>query len=125
MFSMTIVFGPTPVPWTLLFRTEETFNSAMIVARTPAVATFERENLTITDDYGQVLDVKRSAIHGIMYEDMTQSQLAYVERGLHQARNQIAAEQAARTDPVISNYRPMTQRQGPPVITPFNGAFRQ
>ncbi len=122
---MTVVFGSVPTPWTLLFRTEETFNAATALVRTPAIAAFERENLTITDDFGQMLDVKRSAIQGVLFEDMSQSQLAYVERGLHQARNQIAAETAARTDPVISNYRPLTQRQGPPVITPFNGAFRQ
>jgi hypothetical protein len=123
MFSMTIVFGPVPTPWTLLFKSEETFQTAMTLARTPAVASFERDNLTVADDFGQILDVKRSSVHGIMFEDMEQSRMAQIERGLHNTRTQIAAERAGQADPSISSYV-RTRQQGPAVISPFNGAFR-
>jgi len=124
MFSMTIVFGSAPVPWTLLFKTKEAFDAAMQTYRNSKATSFEGVNFTTTDDFGQTIDVKRDAIHGVMFEDMEQSKVAHIERGLHQTRTQIAAERAGQADPGISAYV-RTRQQGPAVISPFNGAFRQ
>jgi hypothetical protein len=124
MFSMTIVFGASPVPWTLLFRTQEAFNNAIIVFKNPP--TFESDYFDITDDYGQHVSVKRGTIQGVMFEDLTKSRLAHIERGLHQMRTQIDANNLAKSDPVLMAAM-RSQQVGPGVITPFgaNGAFRQ
>jgi len=124
MFCMTIVFGASPVPWTLLFKTQEAFNDAIIALKSPA--TFDSKDFDLTDDYGQHVCIKREAIQGIMFEDMTKSKLAHIERGMHQMRVQIEADNLAKADPSVMAY--MRSRQGgPSVISPFgpNGAFRQ
>jgi hypothetical protein len=127
MFSMTIVFGAAPVPWTLLFKTQQAFNEAIINLKNPS--TFENATLDITDDYGQHICISRSAIQGVMFEDMSKSKLAHIERGLHQMRAQIDADNMVRADPALSEIlrRQRMAQQQPGVITPFspNGAFRQ
>ena len=124
MFAMTIVFGASPVPWTLMFRTQEAFNDAIINFKNPS--TFDSKDFDITDDYGQHVSLKRDAIQGVMFEDMTKSKLAHIERGLHQMRVQIEANNMGRADPSISAFM-RSQAGAPGVITPFaaNGAFRQ
>ena len=124
MFAMTIVFGASPVPWTLLFRTQEAFNEAIINFKNPA--TFESKDFDITDDYGQHISVKRDAVQGVMFEDMSKSKLAHIERGLHQMRVQVDANNQARSDPMLMAAMRSSQAS-PGVITPFaaNGAFRQ
>jgi hypothetical protein len=121
---MTIVFGASPVPWTLLFKTQEAFNDAIVSFKNPA--TLDNKNFDITDDYGQHISLKRDSIQGVMFEDMTKSSLAHIERGLHQMRTQIAANNMGKADPSIAAFM-RTQMQAPGVITPFapNGAFRQ
>jgi len=127
MFSMTIVFGASAVPWTLLFKTQEAFNEAVVSLKNPA--TFESQSFDMTDDYGQHISIKRDSIQGVMFEDMTKSKLAHIERGLHQMRVQIEANNMGKADPAIGPYlMQMARAQGAPsVISPFgpNGAFRQ
>jgi len=125
MFCMTIVFGASAVPWTLLFKTQEAFNEAVISFKNPPA--FDSKDFDITDDYGQHVSLKRDAIHGVMFEDMTKSRLAHIERGLHHTRTQIEANNMGKADPSISSYMRMMQGGSPPVIQPFgpNGAFRQ
>ena len=124
MFSMTIVFGASPIPWTLLFKTQQAFNDAIIHFKNPA--TFENKDFDITDDYGQHISIKRDAIQGVMFEDMNQSKLAHIERGMHQMRAQVEANNLAKADPALMAAM-RTAQQAPGVITPFgpNGAFRQ
>lgn len=124
MFSMTILFGTSPVPWTLLFKTQESFDNARTIYNTPALQTFSGEALELIDDFGQQANIKRASIHGVLFEDMEQSKLAHIERGLHQTKTQIAAERAGQADPAISSWM-RTRQQGPAVLQPFNGAFRQ
>lgn len=127
MFSMTILLGEG-TPWTLLFKTQESFDTAKLIYNTPALTDFQGKTFELTDDFGQHAFIKRASIHGVLFEDLEQSKLANVERGLHHARTQIAAEQAGRADPVISGFRP-ARPQGPAVLSPmgpqFNGPFRQ
>jgi len=126
MFSMTIVFGASPMPWALLFRTQESFDNARTVYNTPSLTDFHGKILELTDDYGQHIVVERSSIHGVMFEDMTKSKMAHIERGIHQMKTQVEANNLAKTDPTL--LAAMRSQMNPPgVITPFaaNGAFRQ
>jgi|SRR5215469_15128453 len=122
MFALTIVFGTSPVPWTLLFKTQEAINSAK--------STFQMSPpgsvVALKDDYGQEVVIGVNSIHGVMFEDLNQSKLAHIERGLHQMRTNIDANNQAKADPVLMAAMRMNQA-GPGVITPFsaNGAFRQ
>src|SRR5215469_6206799 len=111
MFSMTIIFGNACVPFTLLFKNP---------------ATFDSKDFDITDDYGQHACVRREIIQGVMFEDLTKSKLAQIERGMHQMRTQVEANNMAKADPALMAAMRM-QQQAPGVITPFgpNGAFRQ
>jgi hypothetical protein len=124
---MTIVFSATPVPWTLLFKTTEAYNNAIISFKNPA--TFDSQYFDLTDDFGQRVSIKRDAIQGVMFEELAKSKLAHIERGLHQYRIQVEANNMGRADPMISEALRQAQRaqmQGPPVIQPFsNGPFRQ
>src|SRR5262252_9046109 len=99
MFAMTIVFGASPVPWTLMFKTLEGFNNAIIALKNPA--TFDIKDFDITDDYGQHISVKRDAIQGVMFEDMAKSKMAHIERGMHQMRTQVEANNLAKADPTL------------------------
>jgi len=126
MFCMTIVFGTSPVPWTLLFRTQESYDSARTAYNTPALTDFHGKKLELTDDYGQQIILDRSSIHGVMFEDMSKSKMAHIERGIHQMKVQVEANNLAKTDPML--VAAMRSNMGQPgVITPFaaNGAFRQ
>ena len=59
--------------------------------------------VSVADDFGQRATIDIKSIHGFMLEDMEQSKLAHIERGLHQARTQARAQQMATADPVLKN----------------------
>lgn len=120
MFSMTISFGNSGTQ--LLFKTKEAFEAAKEKYKTPKTTSYE---LHLIDDYGIEILVKRSAVHGAMFEDLDQSKLGHIERGLHQVRLQIAADKAGMAAPdIVAHMR--TRGQGPAVLAPnFNGAFHQ
>jgi hypothetical protein len=119
MFSVTIAFGASNVPWTLLYKTEDQLNSAK--------STFEMSPpgsvIRLRDDYGQEISIDRNSIHAVMFEDMRQSKMAHIERALFQKRMEIEANNMGRADPAIAA---AMQSRGPSVITPAfgpNGAF--
>lgn len=126
MHSLTIVFGPSPVPWVLLFRDEA---KAKAVYASGGLTDEERATgrvgyFSATDDFGQEIRIAKASIHGVMLEDMDQSKLAHVEQGLHRARTQAKAQQMAAADPVL---RTAAMAQGPAMLQPGfqgNGAFR-
>ena len=125
MFSMTIVFGASPAPWMLLFKTQEAINDAIVAFKNPA--TFDSKDFDITDDYGQHVSIRRDSIHGVMFEDLIKSRIAHIERGLHQMRVQVEANNIAKADPSLMAALRSAQ-QTPGVITPSfgpNGAFRR
>ena len=118
MHSITIVFGPSPVPWVLLFKTEEAARAALMIPSS-------NDYWEVMDDFGQYVSIKRDLIHGTMLEDMEQSKLAHIEQGLHRARTQAKAQQMAAADPTLRTAQMMG---GPAMLQPGfnqgNGAFR-
>lgn len=119
MHLLTVVFGPTPTPWSLLFQKPElaegAFTSIESAKQTKA------EFISLVDEFGQRATFNVPSIHGFMLEDMEKSKLAHIERGLHQARTQARAQQAAAADPILKNAAMM---QGPPMLAPMgNGRF--
>jgi len=93
MFSLTIVFGPGPMVWTLMFKTEDKLREEMknwAMHKTPLI-----------DDFGQEACVEVEKMHGYMIEELEQSKLAHIERALHQTRVKVKADEMARADPVI------------------------
>ena len=120
MFSLTVVFGTSPTPWVLLYKTKDALDAAVTNYRTRA---FDTGEFIATDDFGSTISVKRTAIQGIMFEDMDLSKMNAIERGLHHARSQARAEQMAAADPVLK--AASMHRGGAAMLTPFNGAFRQ
>lgn len=123
MFSLTIVFGPGPMVWTLLFKDRE--KAISVLTNRPAAEIFSG-----VDDFGQEFCIKEEQIHGTMLEDLAQSKFAHIERALHQARTKIAADKLAEADPTIREAArrqqggmPMIQPMNPGLMTP-NGGFR-
>lgn len=118
MFSLTIVFGPSPVPWVLLFKDEAKARSVLT-----ADAADPSEFFDCVDDFGQQVHLRSSSIHGVMLEDMEQSKLAHIEQGLHRARTQAKAQTLASADPTLRAAQAMG---GAPMLQPGfgNGAFR-
>lgn len=115
MHSLSIFFGPSPVPAQFLFKDKE---KVMAV-----ITTFKNETtlFEFNDDFGQWGFFKRPEVHGMTIEDMNLGEESRIQRGLSQARGQANANKRAMSDPVIM----AAQRgQGPSVLTPFgNGRF--
>jgi hypothetical protein len=111
MFSLTIVFGPGPMIWTLMFRERD---RAMEIV-TKHTSNKNVEVLAGVDDFGQEFCVKESQLHGFMLEDLEQSKLAHIERALHQARTKVKADEFARADPVL---RSAAVQQGGAILQP-------
>ena len=121
MYLLTIVFGPTPTPWALLFKDEKLANEAFAEAQSAFVNA--TPVLTVSDEFGQQSVIDTSSIHGCMLEDLEKSKMAQIERGLHMARIQARAQQLAQGDPILKNIR---ATQGPAMIDPMgmsNGRF--
>lgn len=115
MHSLTICFGPAGTVWTLLFKSQESLKAAEIAS---SISPTCETHLTMTDDFGQDVFVKREHVIATMIEDLDQSQMAQVERGLHQARSQAKAQTRAMEDPVIKESL-RKQQMGPAVHSPF------
>jgi hypothetical protein len=113
MFSLTIVFGPGPMVWTLMFKTEEK-------AREELAKIVDLPTISYADDFGQECLITRGSIHGMMIEDLEQSRLAHIERALHQARTQAKGAEIADNDPVLKQARHRAQG-GMPMIQPVPG----
>jgi hypothetical protein len=128
MFSLTIVFGPGPMVWTLIFKTEETANHAAIAARSTLQTRGKDTNfspisaVSITDDFGQSVEITPESLHGFMLEDLDQSKFAHIERALHQARTKVTADKLAEADPTIREAQRRAQG-GMPMIQPAMQGF--
>lgn len=120
MFSLTIVFGPGPMVWTLMYKKYDnvTVDSVAALMRSEA----KDDMIEMKDDFGQRVLIKESQLHGWMIEDLEQSRLAHIERALHQARTQAKGAEIADSDPVLKQARHRAQG-GMPMIQPMS-AFR-
>lgn len=121
MFSLTIVFGPGPMVWTLMFKSKEAAEEVTLGIRNALKTrgtdvSFSPTNvIAVGDDFGQHADITASSIHGVMFEDLEQSKLAHIERALHQARVKVKADEMAMADPVIKSG---AMRQQSPILQP-------
>lgn len=120
MHSLTICFGPTGTIWTLLYKTEEKAGQCYGAYTEAKVLGKDGGPLIGSDDFGQAFSLDITQIHGVLLEDMDLSQMAQVERGLHQARAQAKAQTRAMADPVIKESL-RAQQQGPAVMSPMPG----
>lgn len=119
MHLLTIIFGPTPTPWSLLYQKQKLAEATFY--RIESAKQSDAQFISLVDEFGQLATFDVSSIHGFMLEDMEKSKLAHIERGLHQARTQARAQQAAAADPVLKNAAMM---QSPPMLSPMgNGRF--
>jgi len=119
MYQITIAAGQAI--WSLLFKTEESATKVWDIYTSSVEADPEYRNLTLRDDFGQILRVpKLSSIAALMLEDMNCTKRAIIERSLHQARIQTDVQQAAEADATLRQRR---MQQGPAIINPvrFNG----
>jgi hypothetical protein len=118
MFSLTIVFGPGPMVWTLMFKTIEGMQAAAAKCQNNAPT----ELFNVTDDFGQDASINSTQIHGMMAEDLDQSKFAHIERALHQARTKVTADKLAESDPTIREAQRRAQG-GMPMIQPAMQGF--
>jgi hypothetical protein len=114
MFSLTIVFGPGPMVWTLMFRTEERVREEL--------ANWAINKTPLIDDFGQECVISADIMHGYMVENLEQSKLAHIERALHQARTQAKGAEIADSDPVLAQARRRAQG-GMPIMQPMPTGF--
>lgn len=115
MFMLTISFGPGPMVWTLMFKTEDKARYCETLLATPNKTSF-------TDDFGQSVVINTNEIHGYMIEDLEQSKLAHIERALHQARTQAKGAELAEADVTLRTARARAQGQMP-ILQPMPGGF--
>ena len=114
MYLLTVVFGPMATQCALLFKTKEAAEKAyesfsIIPLQTHGpTATFRLE-----DDFGQRVCLSSADLRGIMLEDMSHSQLAHIERALHQAKMQAKGQKMAQADPELRE-----AARGPAVLSP-------
>ena len=119
MHLLTIIFGPSPTPWALMFAKVELADSALTELKLK-----KKEGVgevTLHDDFGQQATIDVASIHGFMLEDMLQSQLANIERQMHHERFIAKVKQQANSDQAI---RSAHSQQGPAILNPMgNGRF--
>jgi hypothetical protein len=115
MFSLSIALDG-PIVWALMFKTKEAANKAWahITKDTDPV-------MVLADDFGQQVAITLNKLTGAVLEDLNQTKLAHIERGLHEARTRAKMQQDAQADPVL---RTAAMIQGPAMISPMgNGPF--
>lgn len=118
MFCITLALKDNPVIWTLLFESE-----AAASTQFDLLGNADTARLVLKDDFGQTVLVDPACIAGSVFENLSQSMLAHIERGLHNARTQAKAQQIAANDPVLKTAA-MARGQGPAIFSPQgNGAF--
>ena len=115
MFSIVIAVGPASDKISLLFKTEEAADRAMKVIGDPKPSSISK----IQDDFGQIVVVRDSEIHAVIFEDMDLSAEGNIERGLHQARTQARGNSRAQSDSALRTAAMMGQ--GPMIVGPGMG----
>jgi hypothetical protein len=113
MYSLTVVFGTPATSWRFLFRSKEKAEQAIGL-----ISDHPTQDLHIADDFGQSADIKALTIHGRMLENLDESQNAYVEMALHNARVQAKAQERAKADPAIR-----AAQRGPAVLAPIGNGM--
>lgn len=117
MYSLSIFFGPSPVPAQFLFKEKETAERIASCIQTNKA---KNDGTWFKDDYGQEATICLP-IHAVILEDMDLGEESRIQRGLSQARGQANANKRAQSDPVLLA---ANRAQGPSVLTPFgNGGF--
>lgn len=117
MYSLSIFFGPSPVPAQFLFKEKEKAHTAYTKISS---AIKEGMMAQIEDDYGNLGTF--GSIVGFSIEDMDLGEESRIQRGLSQARGQANANKRAMSDPVLQ--AAARGQAGPSVLTPFgNGRF--
>jgi hypothetical protein len=128
MFSLTIVFGPGPTVWTLMFKTEEAAEDAALAVHSTLQARGKDTNfspisaVSLNDDFGHSAEVTTESLHGFMLENLEQSKLAHIERELHLIRTQLKTKEIADADPQIRQAR-RNQQGGMPMLQPMPTGF--
>lgn len=120
MHSLTIWFGPAAAFCQLLFKTEEKATLAYNAYVDFNLSEGTSGSLIGSDDFGQSFAFDLKTVSGILLEDLDQSQLGQIERGLHQARSQAKAQVRGMEDPVIKESL-RKQQMGPAVMSPIPG----
>lgn len=116
MFSITVYVPMAQI--ILLYQKEEKARVDF------GIITNLSKDAVIIDDYGHELLLNPGMFAGAMLEDLNKSQLGHVDYGLHHARTQAKAQQAAARDPAIAAAQ-AAMRQGPAVLQPgMNGIMR-
>lgn len=115
MYSLSIHFGPSPMPAQFLFKSRDKVDDAINLALTGA-------EFSITDEFGQFGFFMKGSVHAVISEDLEAGEEARIQRGLSNARGQAKANERAKADPVLR--QAMLQQQKPSMLTPFaNGGF--
>lgn len=109
MYSLSIFFGPSPVPAQFLFKDKEKADAATSTIMNRDMGT------SIRDDFGQSAFFEKNTIHAHIIEDMDLGEESRIQRGLSQARGQAKANERAKTDPTL---RAMMNSQGPAILSP-------
>ena len=118
MFCISIALADNPVTWTLLYKTRESAEGS----RNCFKLCGKNDTVNLVDDFGQEAVIERPRVAGMLFEDLDQSMLAHIERGLHNARTQAKAESIAMNDPVLKAAA-MAKQRGPGIVSPMgNGA---
>lgn len=110
MYSLSIHFGPSPVPAQFLFKDKDKAVSSYGHATTDG-------EFHIEDDFGQRGYFKSADVHAAIIEDLELGEEARIQRGLSNARGQAKANERARTDPILM--RAAAQSRSPSMLTPF------
>ena len=124
MHMLTVVFGPTSTSLAFLFRGEDKARTEMacICTAMDDGDVDSSDFVNIKDEFGQEATIRTDDIHGAMLEDMEQSKLAHIERGLHNARTQARANQAAQSDPVLKSAMAGMSPVNPAMLSPMGNS---
>lgn len=112
MHTISVWFGQSPMPWTLVYNDHEKADTQYRNFLNPDVPATTVE---FSDDYGQKLFLDRTNVLGVLLEDIKQSALAKIEMGLHNARTQAQAQSRAQGDQVLR----LNGAGGPPMLSPM------
>ena len=122
MHLLTVVFGPTSTSLAFLFRNEEQAQTELEALERAMLLETETSLVVIDDDFGQHAAIRIKSLHGFLLENMEESKLAHIERGLHNARTQARANQAAQSDPVLKSAMAGMSPVNPAMLSPMGNS---
>jgi len=110
MYSLTIHFGPHAMCWQFLFKDGSKAKAAFCAVQTGS------EQSCFDDDFGQSVDFRGKAVHGVLLEDLDLVEEAQIQRSLVTARAQAKLNSRASQDPTLRAAQAM---RGPAMIQPM------